>query len=83
MAAMLGRLYEGQVCSAAHALELVGERWSLLIIRDAMFAGITRFTDFQRSLGVAPTSWPNAWGVRPGRNLRATTGDAGATPTTC
>ena len=51
---MLGRLYEGQFCSAAHALELVGERWSLLIIRDAMFGGITRFTDFQRSLGVAP-----------------------------
>lgn len=51
---MLGRLYEGQVCSAARALELVGERWSLLIVRNAMFAGMTRFTDFQRSLGVAP-----------------------------
>jgi DNA-binding HxlR family transcriptional regulator len=51
---MLGRLYEGQFCSAAHALEVVGERWSLLIVRDAMFAGTTRFTDFERSLGVAP-----------------------------
>ena len=51
---MLGRLYNGQVCSAARALEVVGERWSLLIIRNAMFAGMTRFTDFQRSLGIAP-----------------------------
>jgi DNA-binding HxlR family transcriptional regulator len=51
---MLGRLYETEVCSAARALELVGERWSLLILRNAMFAGMTRFTDFQRSLGVAP-----------------------------
>lgn len=51
---MLGRLYEGQVCSAARTLEIVGERWSLLIVRNAMFAGTTRFSDFQRSLGVAP-----------------------------
>jgi DNA-binding HxlR family transcriptional regulator len=50
---MLGRTYEGQNCSAARALELVGERWSLLIIRDAIFGGTTRFADFQRSLGVA------------------------------
>lgn len=51
---MLGRSYEGQNCSAARALEVAGERWSLLIIRDAVFRGVTRFTDFQRSLGVAP-----------------------------
>jgi DNA-binding HxlR family transcriptional regulator len=51
---MLGRMYETQNCSAARALELVGERWSLLIIRDALFAGNRRFGDFQRSLGVAP-----------------------------
>ena len=50
---MLGRLYEGQECSAARTLELVGERWSLLILRDAMFAGSTRFVQFQKSLGVA------------------------------
>jgi DNA-binding HxlR family transcriptional regulator len=31
----------------------VGERWSPLILRDAMFAGITRFSQFQKSLGVA------------------------------
>jgi DNA-binding HxlR family transcriptional regulator len=40
------------VCSAARALELVGERWSLLIIRDALFAGATRFNDFL-TLGIA------------------------------
>lgn len=51
---MLGRFYEGQDCSAARALEIVGERWSLLIIRDALFGGLTRFSDFERSLGIAP-----------------------------
>ena len=51
---MLGHLYEDEICSAARALELVGERWSLLILRNAMFAGMTRFTEFQRSLGIAP-----------------------------
>jgi DNA-binding HxlR family transcriptional regulator len=51
---MLGRTYDSQNCSAARALEVVGERWSLLIIRDALFAGHARFADFQKSLGVAP-----------------------------
>jgi DNA-binding HxlR family transcriptional regulator len=50
---MLGRLYENQECSAARALELVGERWSLLILRDAMFRSYTRFSQFQKSLGIA------------------------------
>ena len=49
---MLGKTYDSQVCSAARALELVGERWSLLIIRDALFAGATRFNDFL-ALGIA------------------------------
>jgi DNA-binding HxlR family transcriptional regulator len=51
---MLGRTYDRENCSAARTLEIVGERWSLLIIRDAMFAGSTRFTEFQRTLGIAP-----------------------------
>lgn len=50
----LGRTYDREHCSAAWALEIVGERWSLLIIRNAMFAGSGRFTEFQRRLGVAP-----------------------------
>ncbi|MEA2450811.1 MAG: hypothetical protein QOG63_2743 [Thermoleophilaceae bacterium] len=49
---MLGRGYGNQVCSVAGTLELVGERWTLLIIRDA-FLGVRRFDDFQRDLGVA------------------------------
>jgi DNA-binding HxlR family transcriptional regulator len=51
---VLGKTYEREVCSMARALEIVGERWSLLIIRDALFAHVTRFSDFQRGLGVAP-----------------------------
>lgn len=52
--AMLGNLYKTQECSAARALEVVGERWSLLILRDALFRGYTRFGDFERSLEIAP-----------------------------
>ncbi|MHB1326579.1 MAG: winged helix-turn-helix transcriptional regulator [Gemmatimonadales bacterium] len=51
---MLGRTYDREACSAARTLEIAGERWSLLILRNAAFAGMTRFTDFQQSLGVAP-----------------------------
>ena len=50
---MLGKAYNTQICSIARALEDVGERWSLLIIRDALFAGVTRFGDFQHNLGIA------------------------------
>lgn len=50
---MLGHLYESEDCSAARALELVGERWSLLILRDAMFRNSTHFSQFQKSLGLA------------------------------
>jgi DNA-binding HxlR family transcriptional regulator len=50
---MLGKTYESQECSIARSLEVIGERWSLLIIPDALFAGATRFSDFQRNLGIA------------------------------
>ncbi|HEX2085073.1 MAG TPA: helix-turn-helix domain-containing protein [Solirubrobacteraceae bacterium] len=49
---MLYNTYEGQACSVARALEVVGERWTILILRDA-FLGVRRFDDFQRSLGIA------------------------------
>jgi DNA-binding HxlR family transcriptional regulator len=49
---MLHRTYEQQICSIARALEVVGERWSLLIVRDALL-GLHRFDQFQASLGVA------------------------------
>lgn len=49
---MLKRDYEGQDCSIARALEIVGERWTLLIVRDA-FRGLRRFEELQANLGVA------------------------------
>lgn len=39
-------------CSLAQSLEVIGERWTLLILRDAFF-GARRFEQFQKSLGVA------------------------------
>jgi DNA-binding HxlR family transcriptional regulator len=44
--------YPGQICSIAKSLEVVGERWSLLIVRDVM-NGHRRFDQLQRALGVA------------------------------
>jgi len=40
-------------CPIARSLERVGEWWSILILRDA-FQGLTRFDQFQESLGIAP-----------------------------
>lgn len=39
-------------CPVARAVDVVGDRWSLMIVRDA-FDGTRRFSDFQRSLGMA------------------------------
>jgi DNA-binding HxlR family transcriptional regulator len=49
---VLKRDYDGQNCSIARTLEVVGERWTLLIIRD-VFLGLRRFDQLQKSLGVA------------------------------
>jgi DNA-binding HxlR family transcriptional regulator len=49
---VLRRDYHDQNCSIARTLELVGERWTLLIVRDALL-GLTRFEQFQQSLGIA------------------------------
>jgi DNA-binding HxlR family transcriptional regulator len=48
---MLGRTYD-QVCSIAGTLEVLGERWTLLVIRD-VFNGRRRFEQMQENLGVA------------------------------
>jgi DNA-binding HxlR family transcriptional regulator len=48
---MLGKDYEAQDCSLARALEVVGERWTLLILRDA-FYGVRRFNDFHAHLDI-------------------------------
>ena len=49
---MLASDYPGQTCSIARSLELVGERWTLLIVRD-IFRRRRRFEDLQESLGIA------------------------------
>lgn len=50
--AMLPRAYENQDCSIARALEVVGERWTLLIVREAL-NGTRRFEELQGRLGIA------------------------------
>ena len=47
----LGKDYAAQNCALARALELVGERWTMLILRDAFF-GVRRFSDFHSHVGV-------------------------------
>ena len=45
----------GQFCPIAKAAEIVGERWTLLIIRELLM-GSTRFSEFQRALSqISPT----------------------------
>jgi DNA-binding HxlR family transcriptional regulator len=49
---MLRRDYPDQDCSAAFTLSVIGERWTLLVIRDIL-GGLRRFDQIQRSLGIA------------------------------
>ena len=49
---MLPRTYEDQNCSIARSLEVLGDRWTILVMRDA-FMRVRRFEDFQRNLGIA------------------------------
>ena len=49
---MLPRTYEDQNCSIARTLEVLGDRWTMLVMRDA-FLRVRRFEDFQRELGIA------------------------------
>lgn len=49
--AMLGKTYDGQDCALARALEVLGERWTLLVVRDAFF-GVRRFDDFAAHLDI-------------------------------
>jgi len=44
--------YSNERCSVAAALEVIGDPWSLLILRDAFF-GVRRFDEWRRRLGVA------------------------------
>src|SRR5215470_16138917 len=49
---MLPNTYDSQNCSIARTLEVIGERWTPLILRDAIL-GARRFEDFHSSLGIA------------------------------
>ena len=44
--------FEQDFCPSARALDVIGDWWSLLLVRDA-FEGLTRFSEFQKSLGIA------------------------------
>jgi DNA-binding HxlR family transcriptional regulator len=49
---VLPRTYDGQNCSIARTLELVGERWTMLVLREA-FLGRRRFDEYAERLGIA------------------------------
>lgn len=49
---MRGVSFSDMPCSIARTLDLIGERWTLLILRDA-FNGVRRFEDFREGLGIA------------------------------
>ncbi|WP_428488295.1 winged helix-turn-helix transcriptional regulator [Rhodopila sp.] len=50
---MQRKRFNTMTCPIARSLEHVGEWWSMLILRDAS-AGLTRFDEFEQSLGIAP-----------------------------
>jgi DNA-binding HxlR family transcriptional regulator len=50
---MQHKSFRAMPCPIARSLERVGEWWSMLIMRDALH-GMTRFDQFQKSLGIAP-----------------------------
>lgn len=53
----MARSYRQKSCPVARTLDLIGERWTVLILRDLFLKGPRRFQDFQESLsGVAPNT---------------------------
>jgi|SRR5579859_3604477 len=53
----MAKTYELQECPVARTLDLIGERWTILLLRDLLLQGPRRFQDFQQSLpGVAPNT---------------------------
>lgn len=53
----MARSYGIRECPVARALDLIGERWTILILRDLFLQGPRRFQDFQESLrGVPPNT---------------------------
>jgi DNA-binding HxlR family transcriptional regulator len=55
--ARMAKTYGIRACPLARTLDLIGERWTLLILRDLFLHGSRRFQDFQESLrGAAPNT---------------------------
>lgn len=53
----MARSYRQESCPVARTLDLIGERWTTLILRDLFLKGPRRFQDFQESLtGAAPNT---------------------------
>lgn len=53
----MAKSYQQTSCPVARALDVIGERWSILVLRDLFLHGPRRFQDFQDSLtGVAPNT---------------------------
>ncbi len=52
---MKRKSFEDMPCPIAQSLEVVGEWWTPLILRDIVIMGITRFDDIQADLAIAPT----------------------------
>ena len=51
----MAKSYQIDECPVARTLDLIGERWTLLLLRDLLLHGPRRFLDFQTSLpGVSP-----------------------------
>ena len=75
---MKPKSFDDMRCSIARALEHVGSWWSLLIVRDAMM-GATRFSQFERSLGIAKATLASRLGelVASGVLQRVPAGDGG------
>ena len=68
MRAVLRRDYDGQNCSIARALEVVGERWTLLIVRD-VFLGRRRFDQLQANFRASVQTSQYGYGYGRSPNL--------------
>jgi DNA-binding HxlR family transcriptional regulator len=54
---VMAKSYQQKDCPIAQTLDIIGERWTLLVLRDLLLQGPRRFQDFQESLtGVAPNT---------------------------
>jgi len=62
-------MHANSPCPVARSADLLGDRWALLVIRDA-FDGVSRFGDFQRSLGAARNILSDRRGPWAGAGLR-------------